>query len=398
LPYPVQDKKGGAKFDKVARTLTVTMPVQPPPAPTNVSISSGISIAASAGNSASEEAETKEDESTGGSQGAEEAKEQTKQAVNGSSKDKGHSRWVSSGQSEEEKERQAALREEVKREAKEAEERARTEAKNKPPAAAIVNAPVSKPSSDVVVDGTSFSPSASFAGKRSGYVFKRGDLGVGYYLDSRSSSSQPLPNPDLVPSATVSAISLPKDSEEAVKKMSSKTVASMPKIESRQTKKTVSLLVQVAGIDASSIKVDFSSSLVKVRFEAHPWKADEASEEKQTQEEPGKQEEAAVAYAFELAPFDKGNEWNAETSRYDVANRNMVIVLVKKNEGIWQEDASQGESETKGLIIISPSCISEKSEPVSSSPASSNRDTAALVKEMQSLTFSSTNSVLFDLD
>lgn len=32
LPYPVFDKKGSAKYDKVNKTLTITLPVRPPPA------------------------------------------------------------------------------------------------------------------------------------------------------------------------------------------------------------------------------------------------------------------------------------------------------------------------------------------------------------------------------
>ena len=46
LPFPVFEKKGTAKFDKAAKTLTVTMPVQPPkpsdtepaPAPSAVTV------------------------------------------------------------------------------------------------------------------------------------------------------------------------------------------------------------------------------------------------------------------------------------------------------------------------------------------------------------------------
>ena len=34
LPYPVFDKKGTAKYDKVNKTLTITLPVQPPPVQT----------------------------------------------------------------------------------------------------------------------------------------------------------------------------------------------------------------------------------------------------------------------------------------------------------------------------------------------------------------------------
>jgi hypothetical protein len=40
LPYPVQDTKGTAKYDKASKSLTVTLPVKPPAAVSHASAAS----------------------------------------------------------------------------------------------------------------------------------------------------------------------------------------------------------------------------------------------------------------------------------------------------------------------------------------------------------------------
>lgn len=153
LPYPVLDKKGTAKFDKVAQTLTLTLPVQPPPRP-------------SPPVPASEPDQSQSSE-------PEEPQEEIKESS--PDKDKVHSlphdRWVKGapGSSRE-------LSEKIRLEADEAQR-------------AYLSRPVlpvAEPSSAPELEDSSldFYPSASYQGRRPGFVFTSGTRGLGYYLDS----------------------------------------------------------------------------------------------------------------------------------------------------------------------------------------------------------------------
>ena len=289
LPFPVFEKKGTAKFDKAAKTLTVTMPVQPPkpsdtepaPAPSAVTVT------------ANQDNDNDVDESVDevSPVGADMKKEEIMKSSN--------SRWI--GDEESGKEESRKRNEELKKEIK-------TKSLPVPPSASVIPStstpPPAPPPTSVSVPnppysstggssssicsssssssgagvGSGFEPCNSFAGRREGYMFRRGDLGQGYYADVSNSLlpvsvSTPVPSSGSLHSSASQPLSVhssPQSSTPSTFAQSStlKCTNKPCPMEHKQTKQAIAVLIQVPGILLDSATVSFNDYTVDVEFRA----------------------------------------------------------------------------------------------------------------------------------
>lgn len=90
----------------------------------------------------------------------------------------------------------------------------------------------------------------------------------------------------------------------------------------RQTAKAVPLLCQVPHIDASSVSVAFAARGVDIWFRA---RADDDGT---------RDDEEEMTYSM---GFDVAGEIDAEACTFNVATKNMVVILAKKVEGLWPD-------------------------------------------------------------
>jgi hypothetical protein len=298
LPYPVIDKQGSAKYDKGSKTLVVTLPVQPHSHSLPDTLGS-IDPAPEAGVEREEAIESAPLSST-------KSKPSSKPV---------HDRWVSgsqgvSGGSEttdtSEESESARLAREIAERAREAQEAyaarkaAEEEAKARLPSGSC-NPPISEDSTD---EGLDFISAPKFLGAKPGFVFRNGDFGVGYYKDVYSSRRQP------------ETAGNPSDSVVKTTSDDSSKVSSFM-FEYRQTRDTVTVLVQVANIVHSSVKASFSPSGVRITFMAVG------------------ENDKMISYGMGLKTTQP---INPAECKYDVADMNMVVALFKQTPGYWLED------------------------------------------------------------
>lgn len=394
LPFPVFEKKGTAKFDKAAKTLTVTMPVQSSkpsdtePAPA----SSAVTVTANQDN---ENVDESVDEVSPVS--ADKKKEEIMKGSN--------SRWIGDDEGtgkEESRKRNEELKKEIK-----------TKSLPVPPSTSVIPStstlPPAPPATSVSVpnppssstgssssDSSSssisssgagagvirgFEPFNSFAGRREGYMFRRGDLGQGYYADVSNSplaASVPAPAPSsgsLHSSASqpLSVHSSPQSSNPSTSAQSStlKYTSKSCLIEHRQTKQAIAVLIQVPGILLDSATVSFNDYTVDVEFRAlgsdsrilgsgsahvNPIIATSASvalltgnntainansildrtESSLTSTKDFSPDniELTDLYGFRLTSVVRLSK---SLCKYDIASKNMVLVLAKEEEGFHEE-------------------------------------------------------------
>jgi len=427
LPYPVFDTKGTAKYDKASKSLTVTLPVRPPPA-VPVGISS--SPAKQAG-----PVSTISSEDRGSSEAAEEQADGDKRSTPAKkAASVGHGRWVESSPAGKDPadgdapEKALSLHEEIKRQAEIALREAQAAAVAAKTAAPAVRAPTAKataPAATSVATATlvpalatgDFIPSTSFAGRKVGYVFKKGDQGVGYYVDAKNA-----PMPPVAPAATAAAMEAPVPPPAPV--LAAVQYAPFP-FECRQTKPALALIVEVPHIDKASLRVEFESHSVRVSFRAF---ADVPVEGAETSSV------GAVLYGsvLQLREADCPGGLDASLCRFDAQKQNLAIVLTKALPQFWHSSAEKreavaaaGESksgdvtsdETRSLFTTIPftSQTAQKSTPSTGSlpppPAAAQKQAApasaanaeaekalkSLESTIQAMQFSSSDA-LFELD
>lgn len=316
LPYPIYDKKGKAAYDKTKKVLKVTLPV----------VHDYTEVRTSTVTTQVEEKKVEEISSTDVPETDE--KSPAKQQAPSKVTESRHDRWVAKTAKEEaeekEKEESRKFYEEVKKKA----EQARLEALTKPvvPASPIKREETpSKTSTDVDFNAAEqFIASSKFAGRKLGYVFKKGDEGLGYYLDRFSITSKSTistPTEPVTKAEEKKATSTPVKEVVKVKK-----VYEIPPIEIKQTKAAISILFQVPAIIKGSVKVSSPNShQVRVTFAAFT--------DQPTQKEYG--------IVFLLSETESGDGIDSSSITYDVAGKNMVVVLLKKTESIYGIAASQ---------------------------------------------------------
>ena len=305
LPYPIFDKKGVAKFDKSAKTLTVTMPVQPPVQPNTSSDSLSPHISDIGNNNVGGNIDGVVDEE----------KEKEREKKIGEEKKKNNSRWVGddSADSREESRRRS---EELKREIE-----ARVEESKLMPAPAN---PTSTSSATVTVDishsttsahspsssstssasaiaSKDFIPSGTFLGRKEGFLFQNGVQGQGYYIDrgglpapppsapasqskassSSSTSATSSSSSSSAAAATAAAVVSPSKgmATDAPKTKGTSSTSALPtqtsspspricRYDYKQTKQAVAVLIHVPHILLNTARVSFLDRTVNVLFEA----------------------------------------------------------------------------------------------------------------------------------
>jgi hypothetical protein len=316
LPYPVFDKRGVAKFDKAKKQLCITIPVQPALLPTAASSSP-------TDGDGEEVSLEQEEEKAVPHKVATKSKEQPT---------KSHGRWVEGKQSEVTSEESRRLAEEVRTKAQEAQRLAAEEAARSPARAPAGVPPSTVPETEALAEKETeetetrraFIPAAMFVGRKAGYVFKRGESGLGYHLDPYQSPvsvpAQPasMPSP---PSPSSSAPLPPVPSPASPKAAPSSSFL----FEFRQTKEAVAVILQVPGIIESTVDLRFGKKSFDIFFKAVSSSSSPAS--------PGSGSGSGLAeYA---QGFDLFEEVLVEKCKYDVATQNLVVLLHKAAPEYW---------------------------------------------------------------
>ena len=404
LPYPIFDKKGVAKYDKVAKTLTVTMPVQPPIQPKIVenpllSVTQDAKMEPSETLNETESNETKKEKERTG-------KRSTSAIALDQKVKKDNSRWIGD-ENDKNSVSEASRRcsEELKKEIQcGVEQSQRTIASSAKSTTAPTPTPLhaisqSSPPSPHPTS-SSFLPCATFDGRKEGFLFQRGDLGQGYYLDEETPH---LPLPPTIPAdavtvkdmhtptptsqAAISPSLLTTDKENDEKKenednsgtretreisaIDARTPGRPPRpctFEYRQTLQAVAVLIQVPDILLDSASVSFGDSSADVSFMAlgsdsrigstvriNPTVSMSPAVAKITSANTAfnssqsiRKEESNISmkslnpeqisksdsYRFSLKSVKKLKK---SMCTYDIASKNMVIVLTKEEEGYWSD-------------------------------------------------------------
>jgi hypothetical protein len=265
----------------------------------------------------------------------------------------GHTRWVESsptaaaskaegeGADADAAPATLSLHEEVRRQAeialREAQAAAAASAKlgvvaSKTPIAKAAAVPGDGPSTTTLTGG--FISSAVFSGKKSGYVFKRGDLGVGYYIDAKYA----------VPKEVISVTSTAPPTVNVPAVAAAVAVAPVEHMlfpfECRQTKPALALIVEVPNIDKASLRVEFEPHLVRVTFRAFADVPVEGS---------GASSIGAIQYGSVLRLRENECPGGLDVSlcRYDAQKKNLAIVLTKAQAKYWHSSAEKRDAAAK---------------------------------------------------
>jgi len=398
LPYRVDDKKGSAKFEKVSQALVVTLPVAKPSAEELATQVPPKRVLQDIETTTSDSKDAEKDKGlrrsprtpTKASISHTSAEDVTAAKIAAAASPKAKKVTASnpylSSVSAEEAKAAKDLKDEIAQAAAAAKEQAEKDAKDPVKAAekdskreaalkaendakaqreALANAPADT--------SVMFLASETFTGRKNGYVFKRSDAGLGYHLDVPSGVS-----PAVAAAAVVVAAPVVSHASAEETKKENSSVPIVPPFEHRQTAHAVSVLIDLSGIDSASVQAFFDTSSARCSFTA------------------GNQ-----SYAFELiVPEAKRNQHKLDSQqcKYDVAKKNMVIVLFKdaSSKFIWEAaDGSAMILESRPWAALSP--IKAAKQPVATSTSPSSIDT--LIKQAQNMKFSSTSAeALFDLD
>lgn len=396
LPYRVDDKKGSAKFEKVKSALVVTLPLAKP---TEEELSKQAERTAAAAAAAAKMVTTSAPAKTrANSSPKKDAAAVVADATPTASDDKEKQTTSSpyvSGLSTEEATASASLKAEIAAAAaaakvqalKDAEQgRLHPQPKTEPaPKQAAPVAAAAGPQQAAEAEAMTFSEpfvkADSFQGARKGYVFKRGEDGVGYYLDAPPHKRKP---------AAVTAAAKPLTAAAAPSAMASDGAPEVPPLDMRQTPQAVSVVIGLSRIDSSSVQAIFTATGARCSFMA-----------------------GGKAYAVDLRiPEDKAaaekQALDAGRCKYDVAKKNMVIVLVKDSAcaSIWATPPAgqtllEAHPWADGKPAASTDANAAKSvaTKAASSPIKGATDVDALIKQAGSMRMtSSSNHALFDLD
>ena len=255
-----------------------------------------------------------------------------------------------------------------------------TELKNKEAAERrVVNdaLPLKDGNGNVVVltdDAPLFLSSSEFDGAKPGYVFQSGESGVGYYLDKKhrekrmvsgkKTSAQDSGTTSTTDDSFSDALARldvlggsdgPLETAKNTAEEEKMTTLEIPPHRFRQDKRSLTLLVQVAGIDESKATVQFTLDAAILHFVAS-----------------GGQE-----YGLRLVP-PKGMTLLPTQSRFSVSDRNMAVVIAKEQPEKWGSDMRiEAISSAEVLAVVAEEQSEEKD--VSNPPAPEGVGTASLL-------------------
>ena len=379
LPYPVNGDKGKAKFHKSRSLLEVTVPVLPP-APDELeeveeveveedpgTEDHGIESVVDVDQAKTSVVGTTTDSSAAAKQKVIEAKtEETKEETKDETKDEtteetpkdappaipvaptkvaavpagldddmmrkireareAYANWASKGTENDNTAKEAALKE--SEQAKKENEELRI--KNG-------GSPTSVPDDSNAV---SFMKAASFDGKKPGYVFKMGPNGVGYYFDTlggtrtlptRTGAATETKEGTESPSSTSSTLptsSAPNtETENTTDVVETPLMLEIPPHRFRQDKRVLTLLIQISGIDKSTVQVEFTPTSTTLRCFAN-----------------GKE------YGLRLVP-PKGMTSLPTQSKFNVSDRNMAVIVAKEQAEKWGSDMIIESFEASKVLV-----------------------------------------------
>lgn len=491
LPYPVYDKKGGAKYDKATKTLTVTLPVKPP-ALSEVVVASPIAVQSE---SATEDDSDMADMDRGALAAVStEAPHSSSPSTSLSSsvkKGQQHSRWVGGTIDEEAKLRAEELKKEIQiqaeaekvkwaeqeaaqtskdcqisKDSRDAQKDASLDKKKAKTGEALSpsssSASPSLPSSRPVAgaEGEEFIPCARFAGSKKGYYFTKGPAGLGYYLDpkqqqrkkkvafaaaevdsvtpvstSTTSASESLSAAGTATSSSRTPTSSAETSTMTSPPSSTAQLASsiLPtvsysnfKFEFRETGVAVPLLVQVPYILHATVRITYHPHRVDICFKSAP--PDQEGSDSSTSSSSSSSSEykvdstsAAAATARTAVTvygmsFSLVGEIDGAQCTFDVASKNMVVVLTKRVAGAWAEgsakvtggayagpgyeqtllQATGGDAQGEAIATLGAAGGARASDSTDSERSSPTVKTQQYTSQIQEMRFQ--NETLFDLD
>ena len=341
LPYKVYDKKGKASYDKNKKFLKVTLPVVPPETQkTTDSEGATPSKVEEVASSSAATSPKKETASAGkvdtDSANSSAASSPTK-PIKGQDKEKSHNRWVEKSTTEVVNDESKALYEEIARQAELA-KKAALEQKAKPAAAPVIpaateidNKPKTVESVEEVGDKQEYIPSKTFTGRKEGYVFKTGDNGLGYYLDRKITDAKPAVTPAPAPKEEAKVAN--------VKEVEPVITYQIPLVQAKQTKQAISLLFQVPQIVLTTVKITSNSPYsVDFRFAAFD----------------GSDKQVEYGVGLELQQKLCADGIDCDSITFDVASKNMVVVLLKKSHQIYH---SVGSTAADSVLTIEKSDV-----------------------------------------
>lgn len=370
LPYPVNGDKGDAKFHKRRSLLEVTVPVLPP-APDELeevkedqgTEEHGIESVVDADQAKISVVGTTTDSGAAAKQRVIEAKtEETKEETKDETKDetpkeetkdetpkeappaipvaptkvaavpagldddmmrkirearKAYANWATKGTENDNTAKEAALKESEK--AKKENEELRI--KNG-------GSPTSVPDDS---NAASFMKAASFDGKRPGYVFKMGPNGLGYYFDTlggtrtfptrtgaaaatATDTKEGTESPSSTSSTLPTSTAPNTETENTTEVVETPLMLEIPPHRFRQDKRVLTLLIQISGIDKSTVQVEFTPTSTTLRCFAN-----------------GKE------YGLRLVP-PKGMTSLPTQSKFNVSDRNMAVIITKEQAEKWGSD------------------------------------------------------------
>ena len=383
LPYPVNGDKGKAKFHKSRSLLEVTVPVLPP-APDELeeveeveeveveedpgTEDHGIESVVDVDQAKTSVVGTTTDSSAAAKQKVieaktEETKEETKDETKEETKDEtpkdappaipvaptkvaavpagldddmmrkireareAYANWASKGTENDKTAKEAALKE--SEQAKKENEELRI--KNG-------GSPTSVPDDSNAV---SFMKAASFDGKKPGYVFKMGPNGVGYYFDTlggtrtlptrtgaATETKEGTESPSSTTSSTLPTSSAPNtETENTTDVVETPLMLEIPPHRFRQDKRVLTLLIQISGIDKSTVQVEFTPTSTTLRCFAN-----------------GKE------YGLRLVP-PKGMTSLPTQSKFNVSDRNMAVIVAKEQAEKWGSDMIIESFEASKVLV-----------------------------------------------
>lgn len=234
-----------------------------------------------------------------------------------------------------------------------------------------------------------FIASDSFDGRKAGYVFKRGDDGVGYYLDTfgkRRTAKEGKP------AATDPAKTALSDKH---LKSDATVPAEVPPFEYRQTPHAFSVIIKVPGVLSSSTSVEFSSRSVRVTFQAQ---IGESHESKQAEGASCKTKAFAMSLCFPdtLPP---AFELDCSRSSFDVAEENVVLVLMKKSNGIWPETKDAAGALLQGKSLPAAHDVKDKNKGAATNTRASEQPVDRLAAKAREMKLNDTSATaLYELD
>jgi PIH1 CS-like domain len=409
LPYPVLHVKGTAKYDKATKVLTVTLPVVPPPF-VQRSFTAAPSLIQET-ESSTEAASTTNADTTSSSNGSSNTDAATSAKSVQPSEVKvvaDHSRWVQEAAPS--KKFDFLLQQQKLKAAQHAHVSSATDSTTAAattatttdgaaagdvkagtaaaaataattPAAAANGSAASSSTAELDADVSSnkeFIACAKWQGSRAGYVFKKGDNGQGYYrdaptasatADTAASDSSATAAAATTAGASTTTITAISDAEHvydsALHQQQQQQQQKLFKW--RENERTVSIVVDVAGIDAGSVQADWQQHSISITATVTPPAA----------------AAAAVKESLRLRLALHGAIDTARC-RYDVASRNMAVVLYKAVPGFWGHLESATASSTTGSSSTSAdsSTVSGGSKGTTATAAAAT-STASAVQQVQ---------------